>query len=186
MNVTIKMLVKSAILQYETDDIVEAWNMYCKAHKKEDYHVYKMGEFGDVYADASPFEIACAAQSYKFNPEGSDYFSYDEIGRLTSFSGVEDKNLSVIELDDLADWFIKNKGVIDGCDIEITNEDIIAIYTEDYLSQIYDGGYSLAVEYMEDFCKTKGTTLEDTDLFEFDFNEMLKYYADVYADYNAD
>lgn len=178
-NVTIKNLVKKAILCYDEDDVIEAWNMYCRAHNKEDYHVYSILEFGDVCGDMSPLEIASAAKSYKFTPDQDKYFSYDEIGRLTSFNDIEDETCSVIDMNSLSDWFIENKGTIDGCGIIVDIKDIIDIFTQEYLSEIYEGGYRLTMAYMEDFCKLKGIDFENIDIFNFDFNGMMMYYAEM-------
>ena len=177
--VKIKDLVKKAILCYDEDDVIEAWNMYCKETKKEDYHVYSIMEFGEVYGNSSPLEIACAAKSYKFEPEQDKYFSFDEIGCLTSFNDIEDEKCSVIDMNSLAEWFVNHNGIIDGCNVVVTPTDIWEIFTEEYLAEIYEGGIRLTMAYVEDFCKSKGIDFETLDVFKFDFNEMMMYYAEM-------
>lgn len=177
-NATIKDLVKKAILCYDEDDVIEAWNMYCKAHNKEDYHVYSILEFGDVCGDMSPLEIASAAKSYKFTPDQDKYFSYDEIGRLTSFNRIEDETHSVINTNELAEWFVENKGFIDDCPVSVEATDIWNVFTQEYLSEIYQGGIRLTLSYVKEYCEKNGIDYDSLDVFKFDFNGFMKYYAD--------
>lgn len=173
--IKIKYIVEKAILCYEDDEIVDAWNMYCSEKKKEDYRVYRMGEFDDVYRGDSPLQIASDAKSSKFNPDQDEYFSYDGMGCLTSFTKVDEKD-SVIELKDLAEWLISRNGKIDGCRVVITATDIWDTFTTEYLSEIYEGGIRLTMAYVEDFCTDNGIDFENLNVFTFDFNNFALYY----------
>lgn len=176
-NINIKDIVAKAILCYEDEEIVDAWNMYCSKKNKEDYRVYRMGEFDEVYREVSPSQIASDAKSSKFNPDQDDYFAYDEIGCLTSFTKVDDSD-SVIELKDLAEWLISSNGKIDGCRVVITATDIWDTFTTEYLSEIYEGGIRLTMAYVKDFCRDNGIDFDTLDVFNFDFNTFTLYYAE--------
>lgn len=175
--VTIDELVAKAILCYDNDEIVEAWNMYCRERGKEDYHVYNMSEFDEVYRDELPSKIASESKSNKFCPDLDNYFAYNEIGNLTSFNNADDNN-SVIELTDLAKWLIKSNGHVENCRVIITATDIWDIFTEEYLADIYDGGIRLAIVYAKEYCEKNGIDFDTLDVFNFDFNGLMNYYAE--------
>lgn len=174
----IKDIVAKAILCYEDEEVVDAWNMYCRERNKEDYHVYYMSEFDEVYREVLPSEIASAAKSSKFDPDQDRYFAYNESGNLTSFTNVDEED-SVIELGELAEWLIKSNGHVENCRVIIEDTDIWDVFTEEYLAEIYDGGIRNTMNCVKEFCEKNGIDFNTLDVFNFDFYGFMKYYDEI-------
>lgn len=180
MEIKLKNIVQSIIENnYDNNEIINAWNQYCENKKKMENYVYNvLAQFNEEYMGKTPLDIAIDAHSGKFDPN-EEYFAYDNVGLLVSFDYYNDP-FSVVDIDELCDYIIKNNGKVDGYKMKITTEEIFQVVKDDYLYDICEKCDNFIEKVINKFCEENN--IVERDAYNFDFNALVEYYRDYTKD----
>jgi hypothetical protein len=90
---------------WETHDLVTAWNERCEEQDLYDERIEDMYSFDELYDGMKPTEIADMLHNASFST-GDDYFEFNRHGNISSFSYVSDSDW--FDMDELAEFIAEN------------------------------------------------------------------------------
>lgn len=90
---------------WETNDLVTAWNERCEEKDLYDERIEDMYSFDELYDGMKPTEIADMLHNAKFYT-GDDYFEFNRHGNISSFSYTSDSDW--FDMNDLAEFIAEN------------------------------------------------------------------------------
>ena len=110
--INLNTIVKSALNRFDEEDLIDAWNMYLESigdgFRKIYTAEYGIGEALQTY---SLYEMALKIKEDCFDPY-KKYFCLNDNDDMVSFRHISDEE-STFDIDELAWWFISNKGTIE-------------------------------------------------------------------------
>ena len=182
--INLNTIVKSALNRFDEDDLIDAWNMYLESigdgFRKIYTAEYGIGEALETY---SLYEMALKIKEDCFDPY-KKYFCLNDNDDMVSFRHINDEE-STFDIDELAWWFISNKGTIEGCDIILSDEYLFNVFSEEYLSEITTYSFDKVREKLNEFSKKNGFG-EVASPYNFDFVGMIESYIREKSDGNEE
>lgn len=112
---------------WETHDLVTAWNERCEEQDLYDERIEDMYSFDELYDGMKPTEIADMLHNASFCT-GDDYFEFNRHGNISSFSYVSDSDW--FDMDELAEFIAENG--LRNVDIDELIDDITVTFIEEY------------------------------------------------------
>lgn len=183
--INLNAIVKAALNKFDEDELVDAWNMYLESIDDEFRQIYT-AEYGidDALEGYSLYEKALKIKENCFDPY-KKYFYINDDDDMVSFRSINDEE-SPFDIDELAYWFILNKGNIDGCEIILSDEFLFKVFSEEYLYDITTYSFEKIREKLNKFSKKNGCG-EVASPYNFDFYGMVEDYikeeSEGYEDY---
>lgn len=89
--------------KFTNKEMVEMWNGMCQHKDKNDYIIYSMSEFDELYCESSPLDIAYNVLSAQNFDTSDSYFSFYRGIYLASFNNVYDTD-SIFDYNELAEY----------------------------------------------------------------------------------
>lgn len=112
---------------WETHDLVIAWNERCEEQDLYDERIEDMYSFDELYDGMKPTEIADMLHNASFCT-GDDYFEFNRHGNISSFSYVSDSDW--FDMDELAEFIAENG--LRNVDIDELIDDITVTFIEEH------------------------------------------------------
>ena len=164
---------------WNNSDLINAWNEYCDDKGSSDNRVYMMCEFNDFFNHLTPLDIIEMVEHTTFYTN-SDYFAYDNYGRLVSFDDVED--YYCFDFTELAEYLTENG---DNNTEEVDRDELLSLLydameigdrTSNSLNQ------DVLMNVLEKFIENN-----DHDILTGDWDEITGEFVEyLHTDYNED
>lgn len=118
---------------WETHDLVTAWNERCEEQDRYDERIEDMYSFDELYDGMRPTEIADMLHNASFCT-GDDYFEFNRHGNISSFSYVSDSDW--FDMDELAEFIAENG--LKCVDLDELIDDITVTFIEVHFEEDID------------------------------------------------